>query len=144
LRQTSVQAALAGWAQGDPKGLAEYAITLPEGKDKSFAFTESLSSWAVNDPAAAAEWINQRPSLPELDQGIATVARSFDAKPEVAVTWAESIADAQLRSSTLANIVRRWNDLDPVAARLYAETSTDIVGEDRSDLLAGFGDDNDN
>ncbi len=141
-RQLAVHAAFTGWAQGDPEGLAEYAISLPDGPDKSFALTESLPSWAANDPAAAAEWINQIPSSPELDQGIATVARSFDAKPEVAVTWAESIADTQLRSSTLANIVRRWIELDPVAARQYAETSTNIVGEDRSDLLNGFGDGN--
>jgi hypothetical protein len=141
-RQTAVQAALVGWAQSDPQGLAEYAITMPDGPDKSVALTESLSSWAVNDPAAAAGWINQIPSAPELDQGIATVARAFDTKPEVAVTWAESIADIQLRSSTLANVVRRWTELDPVAARQYAETSADIVGEDRLNLLIGFGDSN--
>jgi hypothetical protein len=138
-RQSAVHAALTGWAQGDPKGLAEYAISMPDGQDKSFALTESLPSWAVNEPAAAAEWINQRPSSPELDQGIATVALSLDNKPEVAVTWAESIANPQLRSSTLATLVRQWIESDPAAAQQYANTSTNIIGEDRFDLLTGFG-----
>ena len=142
LRQSAFQAALTGWAQGDPKGLVEYAISLPEGQAKTFALTESLPSWAVNEPAAAAEWINQIPSSPELDQGIATVALSLDNKPEVAVTWAESIANPQLRSTTLATLVRQWNESDPAAARQYAETSTNLIGEDRSGLLTGFGDGN--
>jgi len=142
LRQSAVQAAFTGWAQGDPKGLIAYAISLPDGQAKSFALTESLPSWAVNEPAAAAEWINQMPSSPELDQGIATVALSLDNKPEVAVTWAESIADPQLRSTTLATLIRQWNESDPAAAQQYADTSTNIIGEDRSDLLIGFGDGN--
>ena len=141
-RQSAVHAAFTGWAQGDPEGLAEYAISLPDGPDKSFALTESLPSWAVNEPAGAAEWINQIPSSPELDQGIAAIALSPDSKPEVAVTWAESIADPQLRSSTLATLIRQWNESDPAAAQQYAETSTNIIGEDRSDLLAGFGEGN--
>ncbi|HVM61963.1 MAG TPA: hypothetical protein VMV72_13965 [Verrucomicrobiae bacterium] len=141
-RQSAVQSALARWAQHDPQGLAEYSLSLPEGQDKSAALTESLPSWAVNDPAAAAEWMNQQPSSPELDQGIATVARSFDGKPEVAVSWAESIANSQLRSRTLATIVRRWNDSDPAAARQYILTSTNLVAEDRSELLTGLGGDN--
>ncbi len=139
-RQAALQAAYAGWSLADPKGLAEQAVNLPAGPDKTFTLTEALRNWAVNDPKASAEWMNHLESNPDLDAGVAAVATSWQLvqKPDVAVSWAESIVDPQLRSSTLATVLRQWAEKDPAAARHYAETSTDLSPEERTDLLADF------
>jgi hypothetical protein len=43
--------------------------------------------------------------------------------PDIAVQWATSIVDPELRQSTLITTSRAWIRIDPVAATQWIETS---------------------
>ena len=76
---------------------------------------------------------------PELDAGAAAVALQPDIiarQPDIAASWAESITDAKLRSTTLAQVLRtEWSGKDPAAALNYARNSSVLEPGDRTTLL---------
>jgi hypothetical protein len=125
MKDQALAAVFSMWSVNSPEAVVEYAATLPAGHHRELAFTDALRNWAVNDPATAAEWINNAEPSPELDAGIACIATSSQVRqtPRVAVTWAESISEPTLRSSTLAEIVHHWAATDLVAARTYVNSS---------------------
>jgi hypothetical protein len=138
LQKTALQAAVTGWADADPIKLAEFASNrITNRADRTFALSVALSSWAEIDPAAAANWMMQLPPSHELDRGAAELASHPEAlqQPGVAVSWAESIVDARLRSSTLVLIVSEWAKIDPVAAQNYIRETAHLRAEDRAELL---------
>jgi hypothetical protein len=140
LKETAFQAAISRWSCTDPQASLEYGAGLPEGPEQFFALSVALRSWSENDPAAAAQWMVQFPPSPELDRGAAEVASHPDVirRPAVATSWAESIADPQLRSTTLRFDLQEWARFDPAAALCYAETSPDLRPEDRAELFDQF------
>lgn len=120
------QAVFIGWARSDPASLVTYATSLPEGDLRTTALREALPQWVYLEPSAASEWMNARPPGPELDAGAVAVATNpaiLTESPATAATWAESIADPQLRAETLHEVLLQWNAFDPAAARAYAQTS---------------------
>jgi hypothetical protein len=120
--------------------VADYALTLPEGRERTFAITVALHTWSEGDVAEAATWLtNFNPSL-ELDSSAAEIATASHTlqQPAVAVSWAESIIDSHLRSRTLVSVLEDWARLDAAAARHYAETSPLLQAEDRIDALANI------
>jgi hypothetical protein len=124
----------------DPAGLAAALRNLPVGPDRSLVLGQTLRAWVNSDAKTAADWLNQlEPSL-ELDAGAAAVATSaqshtLNQRPEVALSWAESIVSAELRSRTLVAVVQKWAMHDLLAAQHYVQTSTDLLPADRVTLL---------
>jgi hypothetical protein len=139
-RRNAFNAAVSSWSSNDPKAVAEYAAQLDSSDEKKFAITAALRNWAANDAVEAANWIRQRDPSPELDAGTAGVATDQQnfRQPAVAIEWAESITDPELRSSTLVTIIRQWAEQDRAAAQNYFRNSTGLRPNDRSELLADF------
>lgn len=140
-QQAAMDAIISGWAPTDPKGMAEYAMqSLPQGYERSLAISEALRFWAVRDTAGAQDWMNHYDPSPELDMGEAAVATLPEAmqQPLVALGWAESITDPDLRSRTEASVVETWAARDPAAAMRYAKNSPGLNSNDRTALLAKF------
>lgn len=138
LQQRAFQSLVTGWAQTEPLPLADFAVKMPAGENRTYALGEALRQWIDRDPIAASAWVDQLDPSPDLDGAVAAIAtQPFLAahRPEVALSWAESITDASLRSHTLAAIVREWADTDRAAAARFVRASSDILGEERSDLL---------
>ena len=140
VRRAAFDAASSHAAEKNPKQFAEYAMTLPEGRDRDFALTAALREWSAQDAAAAADWINHLEPSSMLDQGVAVVALQSVGvqQPQIATTWAESIVDQTLRVRVLASLINEWSMLDPIAARSYAEFSPAIRPDDRAAVLAAF------
>lgn len=139
MRCAAIDAVIPAWAQTDPKDLAEFARNyLPEGDQKTRALSDALISWAASNTADAANWINSIGPVPELDQGEAAIATQQNVmkQPDVALQWAEVISDLNLRSRTITAIVETWALSDRAAAMSFLETSTDVLPEDRANLLS--------
>jgi hypothetical protein len=138
LRDTALNAIIVGWSPTDPKGMVEFAQNnLPAGQQNS-ALSSAMGFWADSDPIAAATWINQNNPGPQSDTGVAEIALSqqLARKPELAVTWAESIFNPQLRLETLASVIEKWKATDLSGAENYVENSPALAPKDRSELLA--------
>jgi hypothetical protein len=140
-RSTALDAAISGWAQGDPSGLSEFALSIPAADDRAAVLQTALREWVLINPKAASQWIDQFDPKPELDAGAAAVALQPDvvsARPEIAASWAESITRPELRSSTLASVLREWAAKDTVAALNYARSSPALQSPDRMALIDEF------
>src|SRR5262249_54808727 len=122
------------------KAAAEYAGTLPEGEERSFAMSAALRNWAASDAVEAATWMTRFEASKHFDMGAAVIASHPDAikQPYVALGWAHSIENERLRARVLASVVKEWSATDPVAARKYAESSSDIRAEDRELVMSAF------
>lgn len=132
-----------GWAATDPAGLARFLSQLPPGGDRGLMVGQALQSWVQQDPAAAANWINDQTAAlgSDLDQGVESVATLNILKPDLAVNWAESIDNNRLRSEALTDILRNWVQTDFTAARNYFETTRDLQPADRqqiAEIIAGM------
>ena len=138
IRRVALDAAISGWAEGDPSGLAEHGLSLSATDDRAAVLQTALREWVLLDPKAASNWIDQFDPKPELDAGAAAVALQPEIiarRPEIAASWAESITRPELRSSTLASVLREWAAKDRTAALHYAKNSTALQSTDRSALL---------
>jgi hypothetical protein len=60
-------------------------------------------------------------------------------RPDVALSWAETITEPRLRSQRLAVIAREWASADRAAALRFVHASTDLLGEERADLRNALG-----
>ncbi|HTZ22222.1 MAG TPA: hypothetical protein VMC06_15165 [Opitutaceae bacterium] len=139
LRTEAFQAAVAGWTATSPSALAEFASRLASAADRTYALRSALGEWVNQDLVAASQWLNCRDASPELDAGAVAVATSAPLvvyRPEVALSWAESVVDVELRSGTIASVLRAWAKIAPADARRYAETSPNLSPADRSAVLA--------
>lgn len=140
LRDLAWRASIANWAQSEPPSLADYALRLPSGEARTYALGEALRLWIESDPARAAHWIDQLDPGRETDLAVSLVATNpalARRRPDVALSWAESIAEPTARSRAVARVVRVWADEDPSAANGYARTASALLPEDREDLLPG-------
>jgi hypothetical protein len=140
-RQSALDAVMAGWGQIDPNGLADFAMNhLSAGDQKTHALSDALVCWAGNNVVDAANWINQFGPAPEFDQGEAAIATQPEVmkQPEVALQWAQAIADANLRSRTISAVVETWALSNPSAASAFVQTTTDLLPEDRANVFSTF------
>lgn len=140
LRDLAWRASIANWAQSEPPSLADYALRLPLGEARTYALGEALRLWIESDPARAAHWLDQLDPARETDLAVSLVATNpalARRRPDVALSWAESIAEPTARSRAVARVVRVWADEDPSAARGYARSASALLPEDREDLLPG-------
>jgi len=97
---------------------------LPEGEVKNTAYHSSLRSWTKSAPKAAAEHLNTLPQSLAKDHAVRAYSMETSKKfPDIAVQWAASIDDPELRQSTLITTSRAWIRIDPVAATQWIETS---------------------
>jgi hypothetical protein len=137
-RTTALDAAISGWAQADPSELAEFALNLSSTEDRSAALQTALREWVQINPKAASAWMDRFDPKPEFDAGAAAVALQSGVlarQPEIAASWAESITNPELKSSTLATVLREWGAKDAAAALNYARSSSALQPADRATVL---------
>ena len=59
-------------------------------------------------------------------------------RPDIAVGWAENIAEPVLRSNTLWLVAQQWAHNDPAALRRYLVTTPNLAENDRIALENGL------
>jgi hypothetical protein len=142
IRSAAFLGLTAGWAEANPAAVASYALHLPAGSDRAEALGQMLSQWATRDPLTASEWMlqNLNPST-DLDGGVSAVASLpslVSQRPEIAIGWAENIADPHLRVTTLTTVAQLWTQRDPEGARSFIQSASSLSPEERAALAQGL------
>ena len=134
IRNEALHGIVGGWSGADPVALTQFIAQQPAGGERGAMLGQALQSWVRVDPVAASQWMNASDKSADLDQGEASVARMNEIKPEVAVTWAESITDKNLRSEVLGDVLRSWILENPTVARHYFDATTDLQPKQREEI----------
>lgn len=134
------QAMVEGWATSAPAALANFALTLPPGETRRSVLSRALESWVTQDPKSASETIHTRlKDAPEFGQALATLLTRSDrvfCPPPIAFDWTSDIADADLRMSTRAALMKTWAESDREAALNYLKAAKSVAPEERGQLYA--------
>jgi hypothetical protein len=141
VRSAAFPGFISGWGLADPAALAAYAIKLPPGEDRAQALAQALPQWVAHDTMRASEWMNRLEPHSDLDSGVASVATLsslVNERPDIAVGWAENIAEPVLRSNTLWLLAQQWAHNDPDALRRYLTTTPNLTENDRTALNNGL------
>jgi len=127
-----------GWGEVELGGLSQFLAQLPTSGTRKELLGHALRQWVTLDPIAASKWIDGTELGPDMDEGVAAVATMSSFKPDVATSWAESIANPQVRSETLAIVLREWGRTDPKSAALYLAKTADLQPEERQMVTEFF------
>lgn len=126
------------WAEIQPQEAAEVLVRLPAGEVRRQALTAALTAWIEANAAAASAWVEQLEPHPDLDLAAARIARVphlVQTRVEVALSWAESIVDANVRLQALGSILSVWADRDRAATVRYVQNSSTLTPAQRASLL---------
>ncbi|MDB6030233.1 MAG: hypothetical protein JWM16_571, partial [Verrucomicrobiales bacterium] len=97
---------------------------------KENAFRSVIQNWANQDPVSAAEWLKSQHAGKSREAAvngyIDSVSYSY---PEVAIQWAENMAEDQDRKRKLQSVVSRWIQNDEKAALAWLD-KTQALAED--------------
>lgn len=135
-------ALIRGWSLSAPAEAATYASELPPGELRSTALRLSIEQWIQQDPVALNKWLPHLTDSKEFDFALSQLATKTDRyfrTSRVAIEWAESISNAELRRETLAMVMRQWFAEDPIAAKDYAAHGPGLTSSQRQQLLAILG-----
>jgi hypothetical protein len=134
-RLAALRGVIGGWSRADPAAAVNYATNLPlAANEKAELEGQALLRWSKTDLKAASDWINSHELGAAMDRGVAAIATQDYMKPDVALSWAESVVDPALKSETLTSVLRRWATVDPGAARHYLESSSALQPDDRKEI----------
>ncbi len=110
------------WSRNNPAKVAEWIQTMPDGKSKQEGTVALLNRWIETDPVSAGDFLNNQPPGPGLDKAIDRYAQdSAEDDPAIAITWADSIFDSEMRRSSVIDVARKWNQVDPQAAEKWMQ-----------------------
>jgi hypothetical protein len=135
LRKAALHGAVGGWAEADPAALIQFVAQLPADEEKNSMLSQALRRWTKVDLKAASEWINHNELGAAADEGVASVASQDYLKPDVAVSWAESVVNPKLRSETLVTVLRNWATSDLPAVKRYLDATSQLLPEDRQEIV---------
>lgn len=132
---------ISGWARSDPAATAAYALQLPPSADRARALGLALPQWADRDLVGAWNWASHHGLGSDLDAGLAAVARLpalVNMYPEIAVGWAEGIADPRFRANTLQMLAQLWARQNPEELRRYIAYTPNLRADDYKALIGGL------
>lgn len=131
-RQQALMSLGLSWAQSDPRAAADFAAQLPPSITRQNMLAVSLDAWAAAHPEQAGEWLIQHKQHPDFDQVIIAVATSpaaLERDVNLAIAWADTMLDDDLRRMTLNRIVGHWLTRDPAAAKNFLDTTKELSPE---------------
>ena len=116
---------------------AEWVASQPEGKGKVDATGEIVGQWMRSDSVAASTWLGEQPEGDAKDRGISALLRDRSVRedPELAVAWADSISNQEMRSEQVERSARSWLASDRAAALEYLEESNSLSAEQKTELI---------
>lgn len=101
----------------DPKKGASFMMEGATAEEKPSRYATVVSSWAATNPDAAATWLAEQGSGPELDQARSSLVFSlYKKKPAAAMDNARAITEENLRVSTATMVYQKWKVTDVAAA----------------------------
>jgi hypothetical protein len=137
-RNAAMDRLLYTWSSDQPEQAARWIMTqLPDGETKEEQLSHAVRAWIHDNSAAAVQWLSEYPSSPVTDSSAMVVARELArTAPTVAIQWAESITDANTRSSAIEQVAARWMTKDSAQATAYVQAST-LPDDVKKRILSG-------
>jgi len=110
------------WANRDPEAALDWLTTLPPAQEVDAAVSNAFRVWLSHSPEPARVWLRARTPSPALDPALAVMAaRARDRSPGLALPWALTMSDEELRAKFVIRLGRRWLHNHPEAARAWLE-----------------------
>ncbi|MEM7387102.1 MAG: hypothetical protein AAF514_19360 [Verrucomicrobiota bacterium] len=124
------------WAKTDPEAAIDWTMQLDE-EVRADAMRSAFDEWTQSDVEGASQYLAEMPASPEKDSAVQGMALELDREnPEAAATWAETIADEEIRTETLSQVARTWMRVDAEAAQAWLPTSG-LSSEAQTQVTAG-------
>lgn len=122
------------WAQQDPEEAFRWA-TMQAGNERENAIGAVISTWIRYDAPSALAHLEKLPADTHRDAIIRHCLYSIqDESPLLALQWASSISDQEIRLSAQESTVRQWMHKDPNAARTWVQQSA-LPADKKQELL---------
>ncbi len=126
------------WAENDPEAAADFALTQAPGAERNNLLTQVLTYWLDLEPDKVATWMNAYLDDPALDNAKVVLARrpeTAGGNPSVALAWAHSITDPDVREYSVNAVVAEWAKRDLWSAMDYLYNSPELPSEMRDKLI---------
>jgi hypothetical protein len=102
----------------------DWALKQKHPRNQADALGVAMGLWTKSDPTAAATWLNQQDPGPQRDAIVTAFAHEVALQaPASAMEWAETMEQPEDRQATIEQILARWHQLDPLAAKTWAEAN---------------------
>jgi hypothetical protein len=112
------------WAQSDPVAAVAWLEELPAGNGQMAGLRNVFGDWEDSDPAAAGQYLLSMPQSAKRDAAVSGFATGYAwQNPQLAIAWAQDIADPTLRQNSLVRSGQAYFSRDPDGARAWLETS---------------------
>jgi hypothetical protein len=112
------------WAQSDPVAAVGWLENLPAGSGQIAGLRNAFGDWEDRDPAAAGQYLLAMPPSPKRDSAISGFATGYAwQNPQLAIAWAQDIADPTVRQNSLVRSGQAYFTRDPDGARAWLATS---------------------
>jgi hypothetical protein len=137
-RRQILRPVLSDWMETSPLAAAEFAQTLPAGVERREMLEAVIHDWCERDVAAAGAWLNALARHADQDGAVAAIATSSvlsEQRPEIALSWAESIGAPTARWEAAATVAEVWARRDLAAVVRYFEKSSTLTIDERARLL---------
>jgi hypothetical protein len=123
-RNRIINTVLGQWVGKDAKAAADWSAKIEDVGTRQHAMTQLTNYWAVRDPVATAEWLNDFPRSTDMDPVVgAFVSRISGRDPAGAVDWARSIVDQKQQDTALRQALTAWRRIDKDAAENWTHAN---------------------
>lgn len=137
-RRQILRLLLADWVDTRPVAAAEFAQGLCAGVERREMLEVVIREWCERDVAAAGAWLNALTPHSDQDGAVAAIATCsilVEQRPDVALSWAESIGAPTARWEAAATVAEAWARRDLTVAVRYFEKSSTLTIDERARLL---------
>jgi len=112
------------WSKQDPQTAANWAMSLPPGKEQLRALDELVQNWCDLNLQSAADFVSRQQAGINRDTMVGTLAREVAKQdPASALKWVATIQDGGMQESTGWSIYQRALRRDPEGAQLMLQSS---------------------
>jgi hypothetical protein len=125
-------------ARQDAEGAVAWVDNLPEGAAKSQGYEQVFEVWARSDPNAAGAYLESMPQSYSRDRALSEFTEQIAREDAaVAVQWAMTIGNEELRMNSMVRAAQNWFQTDPDAAsawsaqNLPADRQSEVSAEGR-------------
>ena len=132
-RRAANSAIAQNWAQDDPEAATRWAADLPPDQ-RGNALAGAARFWMKEDPQAAGDFLNSLGG-PVRDEAIGFFSTTLAYEDSgLALNWAATISNPQMRQSTEEQIANEWLKQNPAAAKGWIQNSS-LPEADKTRLL---------
>ncbi len=108
---------------------------LPDGRVRDQSLHRLATDWAVKDPGAALNWIQQQPDSSDRDLMVAAYAAQLaKTNPQAALKSVQNIPDVNVQIGALRNLYYNWSQVDANAANEWLNNAKLLSEGQRSTM----------